>query len=221
MADDNFIREVNEEYRQDQAKALFERYGAWAIGAAIIIVAATGAWRGYEYWQSKQAAASGDAFASALTLASQDKTDDATKALDQIEKSGHGAYPVLARMRTASMIADKGDYKTAIADFDDVAGDKSIPQSIRDIASLRAAYLLVDHGTYADVAKRAEALTDDSNPLRFSAREALGLAAWKAGKNADALKLFDAILGDPAAPSGSRGRANMMAELIRGSGDAK
>lgn len=221
MADDNFIREVNEEYRQDQAKALFDKYGFWAIGAAIIIIVAAAGWRGYDYWQSKEAALSGDAFSKALTLADQGKTDEAIKAFDDLEKDGHGAYPVLARMRVATALADKGDYKGAVAGFDEVAGDRSIPQSIRDIASLRAAYLLVDHGSYSDVAKRAEALTDDTNPLRFSAREALGLAAWKDGKNDDALKLFDEISGDPTAPAGARQRASLMAELIRGSGNAK
>ena len=58
MADDNFIREVNEEYRQDQAKALFDKYGFWAIGLAVVVVLAAAGWRGYDYWQSKQAAAS-------------------------------------------------------------------------------------------------------------------------------------------------------------------
>jgi hypothetical protein len=221
MADDNFIREVNEEYRQDQAKALFDRYGFWAIGIAIVIILAVAGWRGYDYWQSKQAASSGDAFSRALTLATDGKTDEAIKAFDDLEKNGHGVYPVLARMRAATGLADKGDYKGAVAGFDEVAADKSVPQSIRDIASLRSAYLLVDHGSYADVAKRAEALTDDSNPLRFSAREALGLAAWKAGKNSDALKLFDEISGDQNAPAAIRQRANLMAELIRGSGGAK
>jgi len=221
MADDSFIREVNEEYRQDQAKALFDRYGFWAIGAAIIIVLAVGGWRGYDYWQSKRAALSGDAFSKALTLANDGKTGEAIQAFGDLEKNGHGAYPVLARLRAATALADKGDYKGAVASFDSVAADKSVPQSIRDLASLRAAYLLVDHGSYADVAKHAEALTDDSNPLRFSAREALGLAAWKNGKNGDALKLFDAISGEATAPAGIRQRANLMAELIRGSGGAK
>jgi hypothetical protein len=221
MADDSFIREVNEEYRQDQAKALFQKYGVWAIGAAILVVLATAGWRGYDYWQSKKAALSGDAFSKALTLANDGKTGEAIKAFDDLEKNGHGAYPVLARMRSATVLADKGDYKGAVAGFDSVAADKSIPQAIRDIASLRAAYLLVDHGSYAEVARHAEALTDDSNPLRFSAREALGLAAWKEGKNDDALKLFDEISGDAAAPAGIRQRANLMAELIRGSGGAK
>ena len=45
---------------------------------------------------------------------------------------------------------------------------------------------------------RAEQLTNDTNTLRHSAREALGLSAWKAGKAKDALALFDQIAADEA-----------------------
>ena len=68
------------------------------------------------------------------------------------------------------------------------------------------------------MSSRVEPLTGDTNPLRHSAREAFGLAAWKDGKKADALKLFDQIVADEAAPRGVRERATIMAGLIRGSG---
>ena len=63
-------------------------------------------------------------------------------------------------------------------------------------------------------------MTDDTNTLRHSAREALGLSAWKAGKAKDAIALFDQIAADEAAPRNLRQRATLMSELIRGSGDA-
>ena len=66
----------------------------------------------------------------------------------------------------------------------------------------------------------AEALAVDTNPLRHSAREALALSAWKQGKAADSLKLFEQITADEGAPRNSRERATMMSELIRGSGAA-
>ena len=123
-------------------------------------------------------------------------------------------------MRAATVKADKGDVDAAVKDFDEVAADSAIPAGIRDMARLRAALLLVDHGSFADVSSRVEALTADTNPLRHAAREALGLAAWKEGKSADALKLFDQITSDDGAPRNSRQRAQLMAELIRGSGNA-
>ncbi|MDX8479972.1 tetratricopeptide repeat protein [Mesorhizobium sp. VK24D] len=220
MSDDSFIREVNEEMRRAQAQALWDRFGPALLAAAILIVVATAGMVGYRYWDETRANRSGDAFSQALKLANDGKNDEAIAALDQLEKDGYGAYPLLARMRAATVKADKGDVDAAVKDFDEVAADSAIPAGIRDMARLRAALLLVDHGSFADVSSRVEALTADTNPLRHSAREALGLAAWKEGKSADALKLFDQIASDEGAPRNSRQRAQLMSELIRGSGNA-
>lgn len=218
MSDDIFIREVNEEIRQDQAKAIWDRFGPFVLGLALLIVLGTAAWVGYQYWQENRSGAAGDAFSQALTLARDGKNDEALAALQALEKEGHGAYPVLSRLRAATVLAAKGDVAAAVAAFDAVSSDGSIPMSIRDMSRLRAGYLLVDNGTYADVSQRVEQLSADTNPLRSSAREALGLSAWKEGKASDALKLFEQIAADDNAPRGVRERAAVMAELIRGTG---
>ena len=220
MSDDSFIREVNDEIRREQAQALWDRFGPAILGLAILVVLGTAAFVGYRYWDESRANRSGDAFSQALKLANDGKSDDALTALQQLEKDGYGAYPLLARMRAATVKADKGDFAAAVADFDGVAADTAIPQGIRDMARLRAALLLVDHGSFADVSSRVEALTADNNTLRHTAREALGLAAWKEGKTQDALKLFDQIAADDGAPRNTRERATLMSELIRGSGNA-
>ncbi len=218
MSDDSFIREVDDELRQDRAKDLWQRYGIWVIAAAIAIVAGTAGIRGYQYWVDTKASASGDAFLQAMTLANDGKADEALAALAELEKSGYGSYPVLARMRAATVQAERGEFATAIEDFDAVAADSSIPVAIRDMARLRAALLLVDHGSREDVSTRVETLTSDTNPLRHSAREALGLAGWKAGNSDDALKLFEQIFADSSAPRNARQRAELMVELIRSTG---
>ncbi|RUZ69977.1 tetratricopeptide repeat protein [Mesorhizobium sp. M7A.F.Ca.US.006.01.1.1] len=220
MSDDSFIREVNDEIRREQAQALWDRFGPALIVVAILVVLGTAAFVGYRYWDETRANRSGDAFSQALKLANDGKNDEALTALDQLEKDGYGAYPLLARMRGATVKANKGDVPAAVKDFDEVSADTAIPQSIRDMARLRAALLLVDHGSFADVSSRVEALTSDTNTLRHTAREALGLSAWKEGKTQDALKLFDQIAADDGAPRNTRERATLMSELIRGSGSA-
>lgn len=218
MSDDSFIREVNEDLRQDQARQLWDRFGAYAVGVVVLIVLGTAAWVGWDYWTRSQANASGDRFSEALQLARSGDADKAMATLQALEKDGYGAYPVLARLRIATLLAAQGKQADAVADFDAVAADGSIPDAIRDMARLRAAFILVDTGSYDDVATRVEPLTADTNAMRHSAREALGLAAWKAGRNDDALKLFEQIASDVAAPRNLQQRASVMAELIRGSG---
>jgi hypothetical protein len=220
MSDESFFREVTDELRQDRAKAFLSKYGLWLIALALIVIVATVGFVLYRHWDTAQADRSGDAFSQALSLAQDGKNDQALTDLDKIEKNGYGAYPVLARMRVATILADKGDFKGAVKAFDAVAADRSVPQSVRDIARLRAAFVLVDHGTYDEVSAHVQSLTSETSPLRFSAREALGLAAWKAGKLDDALKLFQGLATEQTAPRDLRERANLMSELIRGSGKA-
>jgi hypothetical protein len=218
MSDDSFIREVNEEMRRAQAKALWDRYGPAGIVVALVIILGTAGWVAWDYWTQTRANRSGDAFSQALTLATSGKSDEALTAFEGLEKDGYGAYPILARMRAATVLFEKGDFDGSVKAFDDVAADNSIPQVLRDMAKLRAGFILVDHGTYEDVNGRLEGMTADSQPLRFSAREAIGLSAWKSGNTAEALRLFELIQNDQAAPRNARDRATMMAELIRGSG---
>lgn len=218
MSDDSFFREVDQELRQDRAKALWDRYGAAIIAVAVAVVLATSAWVGWDYWSQSRADASGDAYLKALELARDGKTDEAKTALAALEADGYGAYPVLARMRSATLAAEAGDHAAAVAGFDSVAADSAIPASLREMARLRAGLLLVDHGSYADVASRVEMLTTETSPLRHSAREALALAAWKEGRTADAATLLDQITGDDGAPQNARQRATLLSELIRGSG---
>ena len=216
MSDDGFFREVSQELRQDQAKALWNRYGTLIIAGAVAVVVATAAFVGWEYWSQSRADRSGDAYLNALSLARDGNTEEAKAAFEALEADGYGAYPVLARMRAATLLAQEGDYDGAVAAFDSVAADSAVPLSIREMARLRAGYLLVDHGSYADVAQRVEALTAETNPLRHSAREALGLAAWKAGDYGNAGSLFQQIVADASAPLNLRERAGMMVELVRG-----
>lgn len=220
MSDDSFIREVDQELRQDQAKAIWDRYGLIIIAVAVAVVVVTAAVVAFQHWNETRANRSGDAFSQALTMIAEGDTEGAMAALRQLEDEGYGAYPVLARMRAATLMAQSGEAEGAIAAFDEVAADGSVPVALREIANLRAAYLLVDHGDYAAVAERVEPLTSEDSVMRHSAREALGLAAWKDGRLADALGFFQQITDDPATPASMRRRAELMSELIRGSGTA-
>ena len=216
--DDSFIREVNDELRSDQMRAIWQRFGRILIGGAVLVVLATIGKVAYDYWSESQASASGDKFLAALTLAREDKADEALAALDELEREGHGAYPVLARMRSASLMAGTGDAEGAVKAFLAISKEGSIPPALRDAARLRAAYLLVDTGSYEDVAAEAEQLATPQNPLRHSAREVLGLSAYKHGDFARAKEWFEVIANDQQSPRNLANRAQMLLDLIAASG---
>jgi hypothetical protein len=217
---DTFIREVNEQIRSEQLSRFWGRYGIVVVGAAILVVVCAAGAGIYEYWNTSRASNSGDQFLAALKLASENKTDDALKAFADLETSGHGNYPVLAKFRSATLLSQKGDAAGAIAAFTAIGNDTSAPQVFRDTAKVRAAWLLVDNGTYDQVVALAEPLSAEGQTMRASAREALGLAAYKAGDFVKAKQWFEQIVGDAQAPRNVTNRAQIMLDNITASGKA-
>lgn len=216
--DDSFIREVNEELRSDQMRLIWRRFGRILIGGAVAIVLVTIGKVSYDAWRDSKASAAGDSFLAALTLAREGKNEEALSALTALEKDGFGAYPVLARMRAASLSAEGGNVEGAVDAFSAIAKDGSVPQALRDAARLRAAFLLVDTGSYEQVSAEAEQLAAPQSALRHSAREVLGLSAWRHEDYARAKEWFDAILADAETPRNVANRAQMLLDLMSASG---
>ena len=218
--DDSFIREVNEELRSDQFRSVWRRFGRVIIGLAVLIVVGTAAHRLYQHFQSQAASGSGDEFVAALKLIDENKHDDALKALEKLAAEGHGSYPALARMRGATLQAEKGDAAGAVKAFSEIAADTGVPQALRDASRMRAGWLLIDSGTYEQVSAEVEQMAVPANGLRNSAREALGLSAYKAADFKRAQDWFQQIVDDTSAPRPVANRAQIMLDLIAASGKA-
>ena len=212
----DIFQEVDEEVRREQLKKLWERYGGYLIAACIAAVIGIGAWRGYEWWQAKQAAQSGAAFEEAVTLAESGKHQEAAAAFAKLSADGTSGYRVLARLREAAELAPT-DRKAAVAAYDAITTDNRVGQVIQDLASVRAGLLLVDSAPYAEILRRLELAAGADRAFRHSAREILALSAWKTGDMSAARRWTETIMGDPQTPPGQRSRAEMLSELIAAS----
>jgi hypothetical protein len=213
----DIFQEVDEEVRREQLQKLWQRYGHFAIAGCILIVVAVGGWRGYDWWQAKKAAESGAAFEAAVSLAETGKHQEAEAAFAKLATDGTASYRTLARLREAAELA-RTDKAAAVKAYDEIAADKSAGQVIDDLATLRAAFLLVDTAPYSEIRARLEPLTGADKTFRHSARELLALSAWKAGDMTVARQWTDMIITDPQSPEATRSRAEVLGELIAASG---
>lgn len=213
----DIFQEVDEEVRRERLKKLWERYGNYIIAVCLLAVVGVGAWRGYEWWESKKAAEAGAAFEQAVVLAEAGKHQEAEAAFAKIATDGSAGYRVLAQLREAAALAST-DRAAAVKAYDEIAADRSAGQVIQDLATLRAGYLLIDTSSYGDMRKRLEALTGADRAFRYSARELLALSAWKEGDMGAARQWTDTIITDPQTPPDARSRAEVLSELIAASG---
>lgn len=214
----DIFTEVDEEVRREQLKKLWDRYGNLAIAVAVLAVIAVGGWRGYQYYEAKQAAAAGAQFDAAADLADQGKTADAEAAFGKIAAEGTPGYRTLARLRLAAATAER-DPKAAVVAYDAIANDASAGKVFQEFAGVRAGMLLVDSAPLADITKRLEPLAQVGGAFRHSARELLALAAVHANDSTAAKKWFDMILVDGETPDNMRKRIDMLMTL-NGSGNS-
>jgi hypothetical protein len=210
----DIFKEVDEDIRREQLKKLWDRFGIYVLALAAIIVLGTAGWKGWEYWQEQRAQASGDRFLAAVKLSGDGKHDEAIAALQKLTENGSGAYPVMAGFAIAAEKAKAGDKDAAVAEYDKIIADRGTSSEVKSLAKLRAALLLVDTISLSDMEARVGDLATTGNVWRHTAREVLGLTAWRTGDYAAARKYFEQITSDQGAPQDTQRRAQLMLTLI-------
>jgi hypothetical protein len=216
----DIFREVDEDVRRDQAAQIWARYQNLFIGLAVLVIAATAGWRFYDHYRTKQAEEAGAKYEAALALARDGKAAEAEGAFEQIAKTGPKGYATLARLREAAEYSGS-DPAAAVKAYDAIAADGTIDPLFQDLARLRAALLRLDEADEKEIETRLAPMTASDNPFRFSAREALALAALKHDDFDAAGRQLDAIVVDPQAPASMRQRAEALLAVVRSSKRAK
>jgi hypothetical protein len=209
----DIFHEVDEEVRRDQLKKLWERYSIYIVALAVLIVAGIGGWRGYEYYVGKKAAVAGAAFENAVTLSEQGKYAEADAAFAKVAAEAPAGYNALSRLRAAAALAQVKP-ADAVKAYDAIAADRSIGQTMQDLAAVRAGLLLVDTATLADLRTRLDPIAEPSRTFRHTAREVLALSAWRNHDAATAKRYIDMIAGDAETPPGTRAHIDVLSSLI-------
>ena len=212
----DIFREVDEDVRRDKAAELWDKYSIYVYGLALLIVFATAGYRAYEYWATKQAEAAGVHYETAVQLLVDGKDAEARKALEKLRNEGPSGYAMLAKFQLAAA-AGKADPAAGIQAYDVLASDPGVDAVMRDSARLQAATLGLDNLPVAEVQQRLTPLAQGTGPFRNSARELLGLSAFKAKDYDNAGRWFDAIITDPSAPQGIRARADAFIGVVQSS----
>jgi hypothetical protein len=207
------LDEVDEDVRRDQLKKLWDRYSIYIVAGALLIIAAVGGWRGYEYLEAKKAAEAGAAFDKASELSEQNKHSEAEAAFNDLAAKAPSGYRLLARLRAAEQVASR-DPQAAVKMYDDIAADRGVSVPEQDLAKIRAAGLLLETESYPNMLQRLEPAAAPNATFRHTARELLALSAWHANDTAAARKWLDLIANDGETPPSLRSRAEALQGLL-------
>ncbi len=210
----DFINEVEEELRKDDYNRLLKRYGPAiaAVIAAIILGAAFLEYR--EYAEGKVASATAAEYTAAAKLASDGNADASIAAFVDMSESSPNGYAGLALMRAAALELERNNAPAAVGLYDRAAARFDAPRH-KQLAQLKAAYILADQGAYTDVASRLGVLVQAEAPYEYLARELLGFVSAQSGDVSAAREQFSYLTTIPGVPPTIKDRAEQSMILMR------
>lgn len=211
MAD--IFQEVDEDLRRDRYERLWQRYGGIILVVAIIVIAGTAGYVVWEKWRTTRQMTETQSLAEMIepALAATGDAAAAATALAGFAGQSASGQAILARFFEAGLRAKAGDRPAAVAAYDRLAADSSLPAGYRDLAVLLAVLHNATDGDPAVLQARLAPLTAESGAWRHTARELTAVLAGRAGDTARARSLWQELAADGAAPASLRNRAAELA----------
>jgi hypothetical protein len=209
----DIFREVEEDVRKERLEKLWKAYGDFVIALMALIIIGVA---GYELWLRYEAGQR--AKASAEYVAAQHVTNpaQAAAAFETLSKTAPGGYGDLAKLGEADALPAAGKVADAVALYKEIAASDTGP--IGATARLRAAWLVADTASRADLSALLDPINTATSPWRQLAREVLAYSDYKAGKTMVAGAAFAALANDPESPGALKSRAKAFAAFLQEGG---
>lgn len=154
--------DLQEQEQLDTLKAWWKDNANKVLGAVLIVVVALGGWRGWQYYQNKQAAEASTLYAEFVKqLESGDAkrvNDAAAAVMDKYASTAYAARAALLAAQVNESARDTARAKTQLQWTLDHAGEAAL----KDVARLRLAAILLDEKKYDDALKLLNAAHPDS-----------------------------------------------------------
>ena len=210
----DFISEVEEELRKDDYNKFLRRYGPLIVGLLVGVVALTGFMEWRKASTERTARAAANSYLAADSLLQDGDTDGARASFLALADVAPDGYAGLSLMRAAVIAGEAGNAQEAVRLYD-LAADRLSIDRHRDLARLKAAYVLANEGQWSDVRQRAASLAEQGAPFEYLARELQASAELAAGDTDAARAGFRYLDTVPGVPDTIARRAEQALTLMK------
>ena len=190
---DAFIREVDEDLKNESMKKLWDKYGLFITICVVVALSLAVSYESIKAWYIKRAENWSDTYAVALNLQNQGKYDESLAALNVIIDGKFGAFADLAKMQQVNVLSDQGKEEEAIIALSTIANDKDFNKQLRDLAIIKLASHKLDTATSEEIKNILEPIASD-NAWYGTAQEMLAIVAVRDGNIEEAKNIYQSLL---------------------------
>lgn len=174
------LREVDEEVRNDELKAAWNKYKIYIIGAICLILLVAVGIEGFKYHSQQVIFNDAVEYTKADVLINEENYAEAIALFEQIAKNNNSGYAHLALLRTVPLLEKEGKKAQAVARLYEIKDKAAVPVPFKNAATIALAFRLIDDKT-----------ADKSEIKQMLAPLSTGTSSWSVIAR-DMLNLLDA-----------------------------
>lgn len=213
----DLLRDAKDEIRRENVENVAKKSWPFLIGIIITAIVAGGGYQLYVSSQENAAKKQSVEYYAAINKLQHNDLNGGMALLQKISKEGKGGFADFAAVQLADVMEEKGDFKGALAAFDNAA--KTVKdKDIADLARLRAAYVATNIETPDQIIARADSIIKGQGAFTLLARELKASLLWIKGDTKAAKSEYELLQLDPNGTEGVINRASQALGVINSGG---
>lgn len=204
---DAFIREVDEDLKNESMKKLWDKYGLFIIIIVVASLTLAVSYESLKTWYIHRAENRADAYAAALSMQNQARFAESEEAFDLIISEKLGAYAGLAKMQKANLLLEQDKIKEALELLKEISEDKSVSPQLHDTALIKLASYRQDSASFEEMEELLRPIAEnEENAWNTIARDILATVLLRDGKTEEAGEIYNSLLQNPDASEDLKNR---------------
>lgn len=189
---DAFIREVDEDVKNDNFKELWKKYGAYIVAFVVIAVTAAVCFDRIKLWKIQQNQLKTENYMAAAQL--KENPEETLAALQKISTDEDNIFADFAKLQIANVLLTQEKNDEALATLQALADDKNADRAVRDVALIKLASYKVDMISKAELEQLLQPVLTENTSWAPLANDLLAMAAIKEGDIETAKEIYGKIL---------------------------
>ena len=214
---DAFIREIDEELKNEKLQRLWDKYGLFIILFVVAAVSAAVSFETFKSWNEKRNQEFSNAYAYALNLQNQGRYAEAADILQNLEKAKRGVYSDIAQIQLANIKLEQGETEAAIALLENASANSSFNPQMREVATIKLASLKLDYAQAEEIQNLLSQFVNKPGTWTNTAKELLAMLAIRESDFETARNLYQELSSAENGSESSRARAADMLNVLEDS----
>lgn len=212
--EDAFIREIDEELKNEQLKRLWDKYGLFVILFVVIAISAVVSFETFKAWKEKRNQEFSDTYAYALNLQNQGRYAEAMEVLDNLIKSNKSIYSEIAEIQKANVFLEQGKNQEALSILEKVVADEDFNPQMKDIATIKLASFKLDYASQDEIKAMLNPFIEQNSTWANIAKEMLAMLAIREKDYNTAIDLYQEISNAENISENMKARAQDMISVL-------